>query len=127
MDMSKLWSLAHESVARGSAFGLLAIICTMVGLAGFPVIALKTGGVMALIGSAILIVKAEFSHRRDYKRTELWTLLEKHERPHAAIAQTVIGGTLREAFYKFGALYAAGGFSCFGVALAWQLVHSVSA
>lgn len=125
MEPARLWALANVSVGRASAFGLLAIFCLMVGLAGYPIIALKTGGVALLFGAAILIVKAEMSDRRSYKRTELWTLLEKHERPVQQVAQQVIGNTLREAFYRFALFYAFGGFSCFAVALIFQFLHAL--
>lgn len=123
MRSSKLSELAELSVARGSGFGLLAIICLMVGLAGYPAIALKTGGVAALIGAAILTVKAELSFSRSYKRTELWALLDKHERPRGDFAQQIIGGTLREAYFRYAIYYLFGGFACFATALLLQLVH----
>lgn len=125
LETSKLSQLANLSVGRGCAFGLFAIFCLMIGLAGYPVVALKTGGVALLLGSAVLILKAELSGSRNYKRTELWALLDKHERPQREVAQQVIGTTLREVFYRYAVLYAFGGFISFAGALAVQVLHAL--
>ncbi|NJN00577.1 MAG: hypothetical protein HC793_02880 [Aquincola sp.] len=42
MDWSKLNDLANLSVSRACGFAALGIACFMIGLAGFPLIALKT-------------------------------------------------------------------------------------
>jgi hypothetical protein len=122
MEFSKLAHLANLSVARGSAFGLLAIFCLMIGLAGYPLIALKTGAVCLMAGAAVLMLKAELSPRRPYQRTELWVLLNPHERPPAPIAQKVIGSTLRITFNRYALYYAYIGAFCFAMAIVAQFI-----
>jgi cell division protein FtsW (lipid II flippase) len=122
MELSRLSELADVSVARGSAFGLFAIFCLMIGLAGYPLIALKTGAVCMMLGAAVLMLKAELSRRRPYKRTELWVLLSPTERPPAAVAQQIIAGTLRAAFQRYAVYYAYAGFFCFSAAAVTQFI-----
>jgi hypothetical protein len=125
MEFTRLTDLANISVARGSAFGLLAIFCLMIGLTGYPLIALKTGAVCLMFGAGVLMVKAELSRRRPYQRTELWVLLNPRERPPAPIAQQVIGGTLRGAFQRYAIYYAYAGVFCFAVAGVLQLMAAL--
>jgi hypothetical protein len=112
MEVHRLWELAHHSVARGSGFALLAIFCTMIGLAGFPAVALKTGGVCLMLGAGVLALKASRSDLTPYKRTELWLLLEPHERPSGSMAQTVIARARRDAFVRYALLFVYGGSAC---------------
>jgi hypothetical protein len=97
---------ARISVARGCGFVALAIVCLMTGLMGAPVFALKTGGFFCLLLSVILMLRAEFAHRRSYRDTEVWLMLEEGDRPHSSMAQQVIAGVLRDAYNEF-ALYSA--------------------
>jgi hypothetical protein len=122
MELSRLSELANVSVARGSAFGLFAIFCLMIGLAGYPLIALKTGAVCMMFGAAVLMLKAELSRRRPYKRTELWVLLNPSERPPAPIAQQVIAGALRTTFQRYAVYYAYAGAVCFVTAAVLQFL-----
>jgi hypothetical protein len=104
--MEHVQSSAQISVARGAGFGLLAIFCTMVGLSGTPVLALKTGGLLCLLACFILLLKAHRSARRPYRRTEVWLMLPDEQRPPPPIAQQVIGAAIRDASRRFGLYYA---------------------
>jgi hypothetical protein len=104
--MDEIHALARISVARGSGFAVLAIVCLMIGLSGMPEIALKSGGILCLIASFVLIAKAELAPHRTYKRTELWLMLDKAKRPPGAIAQLLIGGALREVCQAFALHFA---------------------
>jgi len=106
--MDHIETFARLSVIRGAGFGLLAIVCFMVGLAGMPALSFKAGGVLCLLACFILLLKAEFADRRSYKRTELWLMLDRDQRPPAAIAQQVIGSTLRACYREFALHYARG-------------------
>jgi hypothetical protein len=126
MSVSRLSDLANISVARGSAFGLLAIFCFMIGLAGYPVIALKSGAIALMVGAGLLIWKAEVSRRKPYRRTELWTMLEPHERPIEPIAQQVISSTLQGMFSRFAVYYAQAAVTCFAASLVLELVNRLN-
>jgi hypothetical protein len=122
LDANRLDELANLSVARGSGFGLLAVFCTMVGLAGYPVIALKTGGVCFMLGASILAAKAARSGVTPYRRTEVWLLLEPHERPPGPAAQSVIARARRDALIRYAMLFAYGAFGCIILGLAADLL-----
>ena len=104
--MEHVRNSAQISIARGAGFALLAIFCTMVGLSGEPALALKTGGSLCLLASAVLGLKAQLSPKRSYKRTEVWLMLNADQRPPAPVAQRVIGTALQDAFRLFAIYYA---------------------
>jgi hypothetical protein len=92
---------AYRSVGRACAFGALAIFCFVVGLSFDPDLAARAGGLLTMIMTAILIMRATSAPTRPYKRTETWLMLEDSERPSAHIAQQVIGSALREAYFWY--------------------------
>ena len=113
MGPSRLRELALLSVSRGCGFAGLAIICFMVGLAGYPRVALESAAILMMAAAAMLAVKADLSISRPYKRTELWILLPPWERPRPEFAQQVVGRTLREIYRRFAVCYGVGGALCF--------------
>jgi len=104
--MNCIETLAETSVARGCGFAGLAIVVLMLGLSWDLALATQVGGVLALLASLVLLVKARSARRRPHDRTELWIMLEYSERPPSAIAQAVVGRAL-ERWYLFFALHAA--------------------
>lgn len=125
MNWSRLNELALLSVSRACAFACLAIFCFMIGMAGYPLVALKSGAVLMMFSSAVLVIKAQRSPVKPYRRTELWVLLAPEERPSTRFAQQIISATLREMFLKFAGYFAFGAFCCFAVAMALQLLNQL--
>ena len=115
--MEQIESFARLSVLRGSAFGLLAIVCTMVGLAATPALSFKVGGILCLLACFVLIVKAEHADRRPYKRTELWLMLDKDARPPATAAQQVIASALKGCYRQTALHFANGSASMLALSL----------
>jgi hypothetical protein len=123
--MHRVQQLAWVSVARGCGFAALAIFTFMIGLSGDMAAAFKAGGILTLIASLVLLVKGWQAPARPYKRTEVWVMLQPDERPHAALAQTLIGETLRRTYMMF-ALHSAmlaGGFFVASLLLAMFSGH----
>jgi hypothetical protein len=120
--MRKIQAMAELSVSRACGFAGLAMFTFMIGLSGDPYAALKLGGIIALLTCAVLLLKARNALSRPYKHTELWIMLKPDERPHADIAQQVVGNILQEVYVRFAqhtALLAALMFACaIGVKLA---------
>lgn len=114
--MRNLEDYALISIGRACGFAVLAIVLLMAGLAGFPVIALKTGAGALMLVAAILTAKAARSPHKPYKRTELWLLLEPHQRPQREVAQLVIGNVLRETFARFAFVFALSALVVFALA-----------
>lgn len=99
--MEKIEQLAQASVARGCGFAMLAIATFMVGLSAEFAIALRAGGFCCLLVCFVLIAMGWRAASTPYKHTELWLMLDPSERPHAAVAQSIIGAARREAFLDF--------------------------
>lgn len=112
MDPARVRELALLSVSRGCGFAGLAIICFMVGLAGYPAVAMESGAFLMMATAATLVVKADHAVARPYQRTELWILLAPDERPRADYAQQLIGRTLREVYRRFASYFWLGGVLC---------------
>jgi hypothetical protein len=94
----------------------------MIGMAGYPLVALKSGAVFMMLSAGVLAVKAQRSPIKPYKHTELWVLLAPEERPDPRFAQQLIGLTLRDVFLRFSGYFAMAGLVCFAVAMAVQLL-----
>jgi hypothetical protein len=124
--MEDIRRLAQVSVGRACAFASLAILLLMVGLSGYPLIALKTGAVCLMATAGVLIFKAERSPRRPYKATELWSLLEPERRPIPPVAQKVIGTTLKDTFVRFAVWFAVAGMGCFAAAGVTQALRVIT-
>jgi hypothetical protein len=120
--MDEIETSARVSVARGSGFAVLAIVCFMVGLSGMPALALKTGGIFCLIAAFALILKAERAPHRLYKRTEVWLMLDERARPPEAVAQQVIGGILRGVYQQFALHFARAAALALGASLLINLL-----
>ena len=99
--MEKLYSLALISVARGCGFAGLAIVCIVLGLSYDPILAAKTGAMLTTGLAVILIFRAQQAPFRDYRKTELWIMLKKNERPVAEQAQKLAGQTLQDTYFTF--------------------------
>ncbi len=104
--MDVIEAYARVSVARGSAFAVLAVLCVMLGLLGTPAFALRIGGFLFLVISLVLMLRAEYAHKRSYKHTEVWLMLDDRDRPPTPIAQQVICSILRNTFNEFSLYFA---------------------
>jgi hypothetical protein len=99
--MGSVERAAYHSVGRACGFGALAIFCFVVGLSYDPNLAAKAGGILCMLMTAILLLRAASAPTRPYKTTETWLMLEISERPSAHIAQQVIGLALQEAYFWY--------------------------
>jgi hypothetical protein len=107
MPMEEMRKVAFESVARGCAFGMLAIICVMVGMSFDIRAVFQAGGILTLMMTLILILKARYALTQNYKKTEMWLYLPKDFRPPEKYAQWAASTVLRDAYFTF-AMYTAG-------------------
>ena len=93
--------VAYETVLRACGFASLAIFCVMIGMSFMPRLAFQTGGFLTTIMTAVLVLKAFEARTKDYRRTEMWLYLEKHERPPATYAQWASSTVLHETYLTF--------------------------
>jgi hypothetical protein len=99
--MDPLRQAAYVSIGRACGFGSLAILCFMVGLSFDPSLAARTGGILGLVMTGVLIVKARLAERVPYRRTETWLILAESDRPPPAVVQSLVGAVLRDVFLEF--------------------------
>lgn len=88
-------------VGRAVFFGSLAIGCVMVGFSFNPVSAFRTGAVLTLLMSGVLLWKAMAARSQNPKRTELWLYLDEKARPPEAQAQFVVATVMRDVYGRF--------------------------
>ena len=119
--MEELRRLAFFTVAKGSAFGLLAIFLVMLGFSAAPGFSLRAGGLLALLMSMILLTKAWGAPRADHRRTEMWLLLPRHQRPAEAHAHWAVTTVLHDAYNTFAMHSAALAAALLAAALAMSL------
>ena len=89
------------SVGRGCGFAAMAIFTVMVGMSAMMTIAFAAGGILSLVCALTLISKSWLLAAGNYRRTELWLMLETVDRPHQTIAPQLIVSVLREAYLRF--------------------------
>lgn len=120
--MERIRSLAKLSVLRACGFACLAIGVAMAGLAFDPAFAFRLGAVLMLILAAVLEARGRSYHRvRRITETEVWILLEDHERPSKEVARPLIVAAMEaELREKAGwALALALGFFCVALVVRW--------
>jgi hypothetical protein len=99
--MEAIENAAFVSVGRASGFAGLAVFCIMFGLSFEPALSARTGGALCLGLTLILSLYGICARARPYKRTEVWLILPKDERPPAGVAQQLIGEALRDTYLWF--------------------------
>ena len=101
MVMEAIQNAAFVSIGRACGFAGLAIFVLMIGLSFDPPLATRTGGLISLGVTALVLLYGWRAPTRPYKKTETWLILPKEYRPPAGIAQQLIGNTLRETSFWF--------------------------
>jgi hypothetical protein len=99
--MEEMRKIAFACVARACGFGMLAIVCIMVGMSFNPRAVFQAGGILTLMMTCVLILKARYALTQDYKKTEMWLYLPKDFRPPEAYAQWAASTVMRDAYFTF--------------------------
>jgi hypothetical protein len=115
---------ARLSVGRAMGFTALAIGTFMIGMSGDPQLCFKTGGLLALLTTAILLLKASWVLSQPFKSTEVWLLLRQEDRPAEDVAQDLIPGVLRDIYLSFAEHAAVAACVMLGVAIVLGLAGS---
>lgn len=96
--MDQIKYLADLSIRRACGFGLIAIATALVGMSSDAVLALKMAAICSSAMVGILLIKAMQAPTRNYRRTEVWLMLNKrHDFPEAR-AQQIFGNILYERY-----------------------------
>ena len=99
--MEDMRRIAYVTVLRACGFGSLAIFCFMVGLSFAPRLAFQSGGVLTMLMTGILLLKALEARTKPYRRTEMWLYLPEELRPPAGAAQQLTSLVMRETYLTF--------------------------
>lgn len=113
---------AEQSVARGVGFAALAIALTTVGLAGFPLTALRASALLTLLLWAILRLKALRAPSSPYRNTEVWLLLEPRPTWSPELAQRLVGQVRQRALERYARLALAAGAGLWLASLMLDLI-----
>jgi hypothetical protein len=120
--MEAMRRVAYETVLRACGFASLAIFCFMVGLSFAPRLAFQMGGMLTLLMTGILLLKAIEARWKSYRRTEMWLYLPKEDRPPADSAQRLTSAVLRETYLTFAMWTSLIAIVMCGLALIFSLV-----
>src|SRR5829696_10171237 len=99
--MEHMRRIGFETVLRACGFGSLAIFCVMIGLSFEPRAAFQAGGMLTLLMTAILMLKAYEARTKNHRRTELWLYLTEEQRPPEAYAQRACATVMQETYLTF--------------------------
>ena len=96
--MDQIRVLAVLSVRRACGFAALAIVTVMFGLVSDPLSSLRGGAVLTTFAAVVLFWKALEAPRRDYRKTELWIMLERGPEASESHVGRVINNVLHEVY-----------------------------
>ncbi len=89
------------SVLRGVGFATLAILCTCLGLAAYPLAALYCAAAGSLLMAGVLALKAHRAPHHPYTRTEAWLLLDPRPQLAPAVAQRLVSAARARCFRRY--------------------------
>lgn len=116
--MDRIQYLANLSVRRACGFAGLAIFTLMFGMAGEPALAIRLGAASFAVMGLVLAYMAYRAPQRDYRRTELWVMLDNGKDLPADYPPQIISQVLRDTYLRHAELSGA-------IALAMGLVALV--
>lgn len=97
---------AELSVRRGCGFALMAIATAMVGFSSEPWIAIRSGLVFVTIAAVVLFWRGWTARARNYRRTEVWLMIEDAPALPRERLQDMIGGALADVYFSHARLAA---------------------
>jgi hypothetical protein len=108
--MDRLAQFAFSLTLRDASFVALAAFTLMVAFSFDPPLALVIGAHVALMFSLFLLYRVTVLTDERMKRTELWRVLEPHERPRGDFALVLAHDRLEEVLLRFSKT--AAGIAC---------------
>lgn len=115
--MDELRGLAMVSIGRAVFFCWIGIATLVLAFSFDPPLALKVGGVCALILCIALVERYSRTDRTDPRGTELWSMLEPAKRPPRATAHRLVTSVLAETYLRFARWAAGAAIAFFGSAI----------
>jgi hypothetical protein len=92
----------------------------MIGLSFQPRAAFQAGGVLTMMMTGILTLKAREARTKDHRHTEMWLYLPKERRPATNFAQQAVSTVMRETYFTFARWTAVVAIAMWATALAFS-------
>ena len=105
--MDRIRHFAQVSIGRGVAFAAFGIVTVMFALLATPLIAVRSGAILFTLLTVVLLLRAWRAPRCNYRRTELWILLDRKHGIEESAAPRVITGVLHDVYMGHAELSAA--------------------
>jgi hypothetical protein len=98
MEYDAIRRYAEISVRRGCGFATIAIVSAMVGAASEPEICFRLGAGFAALMAVILYWRGRTAPTRNFRRTEVWLMIEDAPALPRDRLQSMIGEALAETY-----------------------------
>jgi hypothetical protein len=98
MDYDAIRQYADTSVRRGCGFAAIAIFSAMVGASAEPDICFRLGAGFAALTAVVLYWRGRSAPTRNFRRTEVWLMIEDAPALPRDRLQRMIGGALAESY-----------------------------
>jgi hypothetical protein len=105
--MDRIRHFAQVSIGRGVAFAAFGVVTVMFALAAMPLMAVRAGAILFTLVSVVLLLRAWRAPLCNYRRTELWILLDRRHGIEDSSAGQVITGILRDVYVAHAEITAA--------------------
>lgn len=99
--MDRIRYFADLSVRRAVGFCLLAIFTVFIGLSYNWLMAFRSAAIMLSLMAAALLHCAWRAHRKDYRRREVWVMLDQWHGLPEHRAHHTISDVMRETFLRY--------------------------
>jgi hypothetical protein len=98
MDYEAIRRFAELSVRRGCGFAAIAIGSAMVGAASQPSVCFRVGAGFAMLTALVLYWRGRRAPTRNFRRTEVWLMMDDPPAVPRERLQAMIGSALAEAY-----------------------------
>jgi hypothetical protein len=98
MDYEAIHRFAELSVRRGCGFAAIAIGSAMIGGASQPGICFRVGAGFAMLTAIVLYWRGRRAPMRNFRRTEVWLMMDDPPAVSRERLQAMIGSALAEAY-----------------------------
>lgn len=99
--MDRIRYFAELSVRRAVGFAGLAIFTVFIGLSSDWLLAFRSAAILLSLLSAALLHCAWRAHRKDYRRREIWIMLDQWHGLPEQRAHHTISAVMRETFLRY--------------------------
>jgi hypothetical protein len=99
--LQNIQQVAMNCVGRAVALGWFAITCVMISFSFDLVSAFRSGAILTLLMSGVLLWKAFAAQTQNPKHTEVWIYLDERVRPADRHSSAVFASIMRDVYGRF--------------------------